>query len=836
MKYTLLPFQERAAADVAARLAKSVRNWRSDPSDCAAVSLSAITGAGKTVMATAVIEGFLRGNDICDADAGVTFLWVTDDPALNRQTRAKMLAASDRLRPEDVVIIDESFDAALLDPGKVYLLNVQKLGGSSSMIRRSDRRTHSLLETIRATATNPNRALVMVADEAHRGMRSISDRATIMQTLISTPMPVVWGISATLARFTATMNQMATHTMERPVVVNNADVRDSGLLKKTIVMQRPDARADLTTLRESVIQLGALDDAWREYCADEGIERVIPAIVVQVEDKISDARLSEYVACIAEAWTSAGARADLSDRAFAHVFAEHADITIGSRTIRYAAPESISADTAIRVIFAKTAITTGWDCPRAEVMCSLRAAKDETYIAQLLGRIVRTPLTRLIASSDVLNTVYAYLPRFDEAATASIISSISDTDSENDLGIEVTIDKAELVRNPAIDQNVFDAFTSLTSVVAPAKPEPAMKRAYRLASLLASHGALPAAVRDLENELHAELDGYVASHRTEMEAARASVRTVLMHTLVISDGDADSDQGGSASVDASEPEIEAAYEASKKVLGYGLHETYRAHLTRDLDDDDDEGFDEASVTVAALARIESMPAFLEDVCERIVTSTWESSAHARSLLTSAQRAEYDDIQASAGVPFEAHPVVPERAIAARSRISGGQIVALPAFTSHLLADASGDFPVKLNSWETTVVETEMARPGFVAWYRNPPSSGPSSLRIAVAGDASWTSMQPDFLFFYDSPSGIRVVIIDPHGSHLDDSAARMRAFVDYARDHGDDFARIEAVSTGTDRTTLRSLDLADERVCAAVADFDEPRVAKLFDVLGKDYR
>ena len=53
----------------------------------------------------------------------------------------------------------------------------------------------------------------------------------------------------------------------------------------------------------------------------------------------------------------------------------------------------IQDDPDLRVVFFKTALTTGWDCPRAEVMMSFRKAVDGTMIAQLVGRVVRTPLS-----------------------------------------------------------------------------------------------------------------------------------------------------------------------------------------------------------------------------------------------------------------------------------------------------------------------------------------------------------------------------------------------------------------------------------------------------------
>lgn len=49
---------------------------------------------------------------------------------------------------------------------------------------------------------------------------------------------------------------------------------------------------------------------------------------------------------------------------------------------------------------------------------------------------------------------------------------------------------------------------------------------------------------------------------------------------------------------------------------------------------------------------------------------------------------------------------------------------------HLYADSVGQFPAELNTWETTVLATELARPTFVAWYRKPSRPTPASLRIA----------------------------------------------------------------------------------------------------------
>jgi type III restriction enzyme len=68
------------------------------------------------------------------------------------------------------------------------------------------------------------------------------------------------------------------------------------------------------------------------------------------------------------------------------------DLDVGGRRVRKVEASRIDADKNIGVVFFKTSLSTGWDCPRAEVMMSFRRAEDHTYIAQLLGRMVRTPL------------------------------------------------------------------------------------------------------------------------------------------------------------------------------------------------------------------------------------------------------------------------------------------------------------------------------------------------------------------------------------------------------------------------------------------------------------
>ena len=251
MKFTLHEYQGKAVRDVLNNLRKARKRWRED-GDRHAFSLTAVTGAGKTVMAAAVFEALFHGDDILefDADPGAVVIWFSDDPSLNEQTRFRLMESSDRLQHTDLVVVENTFNRAKFNPGKIYFLNTQKLGRNSLLVRgfdgdeddrvfpemRPDMRSHTIWDTIRNTVEDPALTLYLVLDEAHRGMGDENrEKSTIVRRLINGErgvpgIPVVWGISATVERFNKAMEGAHNRDTLRPVTVDTALVQESGLL------------------------------------------------------------------------------------------------------------------------------------------------------------------------------------------------------------------------------------------------------------------------------------------------------------------------------------------------------------------------------------------------------------------------------------------------------------------------------------------------------------------------------------------------------------------------------------------------------------------------------
>jgi hypothetical protein len=163
---------------------------------------------------------------------------------------------------------------------------------------------------------------------------------------------------------------------------------------------------------------------------------------------------------------------------------------------------------------------------------------------------------------------------------------------------------------------------------------------------------------------------------------------------------------------------------------------------------------------------------------------------------------------------------------------------LPTFAGHLYSDGKGKFPAKLNDWETIVIETEVKRPSFVAWYRNPSRAVPSALRVGYVDDAGkWGSLQVDFIIISRRHDDMLAAsIVDPHGDHLADAKAKLRGLSDYAEAFGDRYIRIESVAKVPDGR-LRSLDLLDARIRDAVRNFEGGKVTALYEsALANDYQ
>ena len=558
MKFTLKDYQTDAVRDVLNNLKKARKRWHED-TDRHAFSLTAVTGAGKTVMAAAAFEALFHGDDEYDfdADPGAVVIWFSDDPSLNEQTRFRLMESSDRIQHTDMVVVENTFNRAKFDAGKIYFLNTQKLGKNSLLVRgfeqdeqeaksgaifpemRPDMRAYTIWDTIRNTIEDPGLTLYLVLDEAHRGIgkptaENVNAKGTIVQRLINGSqgipgIPVVWGISATVDRFNKAMEGAQKRITLPGVVVDSTKVQESGLIKDTIILDMPDEVGDFDTVlvRRASDKLKASTEAWFEYFKQqEEANKVIPLMVLQVPNTPNSNDIGRALETIYQQWP------DLPNGSVAHVLGEHSTQQYGNRQVPYIEPERVQESTWVRVLIAKDAISTGWDCPRAEVMISFRSASDKTHITQLLGRMVRSPLARRIPGNDRLNSVDCLLPKFNAKTVTEVVDALlSGDDTSPPPAGRVLINPVEMKPNPQASQGVWEKFESLPSQTRPQRGAKPAKRLTALAHELASDDILPKAGKKAHTMMHSVLDTFQADNRSKIEAKRAAVMTVDGKTI-----------------------------------------------------------------------------------------------------------------------------------------------------------------------------------------------------------------------------------------------------------------------------------------------------------------
>lgn len=848
MKFTLKDYQTEAVGAVLDNMKKARVFWQ-DHDMKTAFSLAATTGSGKTVMAAAVFEALLFGNDELEfePDPGAVVIWFSDDPSLNTQSKWRLQEASDKLTISDLVTVENTFNRETLEAGKIYFLNTQKLSKSSLLTRghdpdddsletadgqkiMPDMRAFTIWDTIRNTIEDPELTLYLVLDEAHRGMKAdggvaaASGRQTIVKQLINgsggTPaIPIVWGISATVDRFNEALKDMQGRTTLPHVHVDAGLVQASGLLKDTITMDVPNEVGDFETvlLRRGADKLREITEAWAGYAEEQGDgSKVQPLMVLQVPDAPNPNDIGKWLDVILERFP------ELPEDSIANVFGEHKTETFGRHTVPYIEPQRVQQDDWVRILIAKNAISTGWDCPRAEVMVSLRAATDKTHITQLLGRMVRTPLARRISGNDRLNAVDCLLPHFNkETVTAVVDELMKGGESGEELpGRRVLINPCEMKPNPAIPEDVWDKLTSLPSQTLPKKQARPVKRLTALAHELAMDDLLPDAGRKAHEAMHAVLDAALETYEAKISEARASVLTVEGKTL--SADTKTKEMTFDDFVEAADyAVIEDAYKRAGRAISPDLATTYAEHLAAGMEDEEDEeeALIEAHTIIAAIGLVPKIKEDLEAEAEKLAKNWLAKYKDGVKGLTDERQETYRQIREMSTDPLPVEIARPHMWLQpTTAREPNGKEYHLERFERHLLCDEDGMFPDAFNSsWEPAVLRAELQKEDSIGWYRNPPRASQDSLGVVYEEAGENRIVRPDFIFFVRMEDGsIAADLIDPHGDHFADALPKLKGLAKYAAENPTIFRRIEAVTKSKKTGRFRKLDLTKEDVRSAV--------------------
>ena len=810
MKLELKAFQEVAVEDIATKVRQAA--GISGPTSPQAVVLSAPTGAGKTVIATCLIERILEGDDQADPDPDAVILWITDLPELNQQTYDKMEATSDVLDAWSMEVVSSSFNHRVFSPGRVYFLNTQKLGKDKLLTTHGDGRQYTIWQTVDNTIKDLGSRFIVVIDEAHRGMRTKKDSnaaETIIQKFligndVMEPAPLVVGISATPQRFSDLVQ--ATRTVH-PVQVEAADVRESGLLKERIILHHSedDQAIDITLLRVATRHWLEFDKRWDTYCQDQGAEPVVPIMVVQVENAPkgkSGTRtdLDAVMSAINDELPK-----PLRVEAFAHAFDESTALDTGNRIVRYLAPSRIASDRDVRVVFFKTALSTGWDCPQAETMMSFRKAKDATYIAQLIGRMVRTPLARRIESDESLNSVALFLPHYDAEGVEAVVERLADPDYEYVPPVQVSTasESVTLMRADGTEA-IFDALAKMPSYTVPTRRKvKQVRRLMKMSRALANDGIDSDALTNAKDSICDLLADRLNQLKSKQEfqdkvSGKATVIYGARVYDVVQQKYVESSQGEMAT---SPENIEHLFAESGRRITEGLHKDSWRRLVGGEDDVD--RIRHAKIETAVLLSDSTVLDEVEALAESMVEDWRSLYVEEIDQLAESRGAVYEEVAGTADTPSVTHVSHPKRLLWKKPKTA-------QSWERHIYTEDDGQFFDDFNLPETETVSSELARDDVIGWLRNVDRQKWSLKLPYQRHPGRWSPVFPDFLFFRQAGDKVVIDILDPHGWHLPEAVQKAVGLSLIAEEHGHRFGRIEVIDKIEGQ--LLRLDLKDKTV------------------------
>ena len=342
------------------------------------------TGSGKTFMISKVIDEIADENQ----EDNFCFIWASIGKGeLHIQSKDAVSSYLDGF-PECSLLEEDFFGSRKYIKNKeIVFVNWEKLinkdsaTGSWKNNLMKDQEGQSFIDVLEETRKRKTK-IVLIVDESHIGDK-VTSRITEFKDEIIIPNFVI--------------EMSATPTGTPTVEVKETDVIEEGMIKVNIIVNEGITKKDRQTKELDSEQL-VLTKA--EEKRQELIEEykklnvnVNPLILVQIPN--SEAGEDKKVV-IQDFLRDKGINVD---NGLLKLWCDNAG-NFDKKLVRE------NDDKTCYLIF-KTAVATGWDCPRAHVLVKFREGKSETFEIQTVGRILRTAEAKHY-DNEVLDDAYIF--------------------------------------------------------------------------------------------------------------------------------------------------------------------------------------------------------------------------------------------------------------------------------------------------------------------------------------------------------------------------------------------------------------------------------------------
>ena len=328
--------------------------------------LEAPTGAGKTLIAGHIVEKF-------SALESVVWFWFAPFKGVTGQTASSLRAELPGLRLRELA---EDRQAADSRSGDVFVTTWQTVATKVKDSRNVHRPGESNLtiEELIAALRQKKLRIGVVVDEAHHGFFSTGAETQAMKFFRETLQPeytVLVTATPDDADITQFEKSLGLSKLNR-TTINRQEPVDEGLIKegiKCVAYFAPPGQEALVDYEDVALREGvALHRKWKTELKKLGVD-LTPLMLVQVDSKDKSVERAK-------------------ERLLALGFTE-TQIAIHTAEEPDSGLLALANDEAREVLVFKMAVALGFDAPRASTLVSMRAARDEDFGVQLVGRILR---------------------------------------------------------------------------------------------------------------------------------------------------------------------------------------------------------------------------------------------------------------------------------------------------------------------------------------------------------------------------------------------------------------------------------------------------------------
>ena len=408
-----------SALDTIAKIRRAPANRQRITREQGYALLEAPTASGKTVMLAATAEGISRA-------APIVWFWFAPFAGVIDQTNSTLHRAAPGLR-----VRTPAQDRALegTKPGDVFIATWASVAARRAESRRMrvDDDMAIGLPTLLNALRDAGFGIGVVVDEAHHSFRPNTEAFRFFEQELRPD--IVMLATATPNDGDIEMLRRALEVIRfQRVSISRARVVKARLNKKAVQAVSFTARgvgAKLVDMNDVALRAAVQQHrTLKKQLADAGF-RVTPLLLVQAAS---------------DGWTPARVRNHLERQL------GFEPESIGVHTASEPDPDvqALARDPAMEVLIFKMAVATGFDAPRAFVLCALRAVSDAGFGLQVVGRIMRVhPLLQPRTDLPLaLDTGWVFLG--DAEGQAGLQSAAQRIQSIRD-GIAVTTDSVHVV-------------------------------------------------------------------------------------------------------------------------------------------------------------------------------------------------------------------------------------------------------------------------------------------------------------------------------------------------------------------------------------------------------